>query len=595
MQQRYFGIEILVTYCMFLFAGILLANELTGSLLYFLIAMAAGFLFSWHAKARSFPYFSLVVGFGVAAVIIWSLVELYNSDFGYQETLITEMRGVFLLSAIFSFGSFKEKFLSFLQILSLMLVMCSPIFIKAYDLSQYLAIFCYISCWVLFLKLKFCQKFQMPVEREMLKDYHPFIVVIAGLLVTVFFFLGFSGKQEIGGGLFYAKDHPPLLSDLEKKYSQLQDKVLRMVPDSLIKTGYNQDISSAPLFLNNLVKDPGLIKEVARAEVGLVSLLRNAGLGIEENQDKEMMELIKEFVDTKAELNFQKIKKDIQRKLREGLLFNIKQRYSAQGAMNKMENSKSVEEVKGEARKLNKIIGDSNFGPEQETQLKKMAEELKLWRIFRLHREEVYLSAKEELRYPEAVSESQAKQEEAQVPKAVPPENITPPPQPPQPETPPVLPPRKPIFNLTIILLLFFFLLSVLLVILMILYIMTEQRKSRILSLYEANSAAFIISLYLNMKDILAILGARCKNTVTPLKFAGVVEDKYHLKESPFSRFSLKFEEAKYSQHPFEKKDSQAVLQEYNNIIKDIFNSQGVLSVFYAYCTALVRRKPIFI
>ncbi|MCM8796911.1 MAG: hypothetical protein NC923_03430 [Candidatus Omnitrophica bacterium] len=577
--------EILITAGMFLFVGLLLLEAISGMLWLFLFMMTAAFIFSWHIQGKSLPYFSWLIGLSITAVIIWMLLEAYNSSAGYKEAVAIEIKGLFVLSAIFSFGSFDARLLSFLRILSIMLLICSPVFIKVYAPAQYLIIFAYLVFWALIARIKFCEWFEIPPDKWLFRSHIPLIIIATSLGLAAVFFLSFPIKPVIPGGFLYFEEQYSLTT-IEKKYSQLLDKMLKLIPESLVKVGYNQDISSAPLFLNNLVKDPGAVKEVARAEIVLLSLLRTAGAGIEKQEDKNEILLLREFVDTKAVLNFERFKKDFLQRFKEGAFFNLKERRQVASVISQMESSESVEDVEGYARQLNSLIENIRFDSLQKQDVQRLADNLQAWKLLQLRREwDSPLAKKKEVK-PHGSGAKRQKQD-----KEPPAENIT--------YTPNLFKPRQTTAQksktASIILFIFCFLFLILAAIALALYLITKGRIKKILSLYEDNPSAFIIGIYFNIKDILEILGSFCKNTITPLNFARAVENKYSLKNNLFLRLSVRFEEAKYSGHHLGKKDSQAMLADYNNFIKDIFGRLNAVSIFYVYCAALIRTRPTFI
>ena len=82
---------------------------------------------------------------------------------------------------------------------------------------------------------------------------------------------------------------------------------------------------------------------------------------------------------------------------------------------------------------------------------------------------------------------------------------------------------------------------------------------------------------------------------MTPLHYAGKVQDKYSIENDIFSKLTVKFEEAKYSLHSISRSDASCALNDYNNFIKAVLARHNKLSLFLRYCTAIFNRKPLFI
>jgi hypothetical protein len=125
-------------------------------------------------------------------------------------------------------------------------------------------------------------------------------------------------------------------------------------------------------------------------------------------------------------------------------------------------------------------------------------------------------------------------------------------------------------------------------------YILTERAKEHILSLYPS-PRDFIIALYRNLIKIMAILGLPQKFYMPPLFFAGLVDERYIIKDNLFLRFTEQFEEAKYSLHTFSPETSRLALDAYNHILKIVFAQHKKKTLVYRCLKAIISRTPIFI
>lgn len=143
---------------------------------------------------------------------------------------------------------------------------------------------------------------------------------------------------------------------------------------------------------------------------------------------------------------------------------------------------------------------------------------------------------------------------------------------------------------LKVILILILFLIMVFL----ILYSITAREKKRLLALYKIPKE-FIISLSDNLRKILEIFDLKYEGPIAPLLHAELIEEKLAIKNRVFLKFTVKFEEAKYSHHILQTADADAALENYNNFIKLLFAKHGKFSLFIKYCSALFHRKPLFL
>jgi hypothetical protein len=128
-----------------------------------------------------------------------------------------------------------------------------------------------------------------------------------------------------------------------------------------------------------------------------------------------------------------------------------------------------------------------------------------------------------------------------------------------------------------------------------VLYFITEKKKKKLKVYIENNPKEFIIGLYENIKNILAIFNLSYKKHIPPLSYAESVQNRYSIEDSLFLRFTARFEEAKYSRHILQHSDATAVLDDYNRLLKIIFRHYRHIFLYLKYCSALLRRIPLFI
>lgn len=138
------------------------------------------------------------------------------------------------------------------------------------------------------------------------------------------------------------------------------------------------------------------------------------------------------------------------------------------------------------------------------------------------------------------------------------------------------------------------FLISGLILAFLVLYLLTQRKKKGLISLYKS-PREFIIDLYENVKKILTIFGLRYEKHFAPLFYADLVEKRYAVKSNVFLKFTVKFEEAKYSHHILESLDATFALNDYNNFLKILVSNYNKFSLFFRYCLALLHTRPFFI
>ena len=134
--------------------------------------------------------------------------------------------------------------------------------------------------------------------------------------------------------------------------------------------------------------------------------------------------------------------------------------------------------------------------------------------------------------------------------------------------------------------------LSVLTIIFIIFFIIAEAEKKRLRNLFYSDPRKFIIAIYANLSRILAIFGFYNRNHLPPLSFAAVVENAYSIKENSLLKLTVKYEEAKYSNHSISKEDASGIIASYNALLSVLYKRDNKLLFFYRYCIGLTRRLP---
>ncbi len=128
----------------------------------------------------------------------------------------------------------------------------------------------------------------------------------------------------------------------------------------------------------------------------------------------------------------------------------------------------------------------------------------------------------------------------------------------------------------------------------LILYLLAENKRRRLRSL-KNKPREFILGLHENAIRLITIFGLRYDVYTFPLFYAELAKQKFLVKNNVFLNFSIKFEEAKYSQHVLQDSDVAATVNDYNIFFERLCKNQSRMPSFYRYCLALVHCRPIFI
>ena len=139
-----------------------------------------------------------------------------------------------------------------------------------------------------------------------------------------------------------------------------------------------------------------------------------------------------------------------------------------------------------------------------------------------------------------------------------------------------------------------FILLLVVLCVAFILYLLAQSKRRQLRSLKD-KPREFILKLHENATRLITIFGLRYDVYTFPLFYAECVKQKFLVGNNVFLNFSIKFEEAKYSQHVLQDSDVAAAVNDYNNFFEGLCKNKSRLLSFYRYYLALLHCRPIFI
>ena len=169
-KNRYLFLEILFSFFLLEPVIFLFGDILSPYRLYFTLGLIGGFSFSWFNRNKQSSLIRIFINIGAVGVFIWIIYLLLNSSLLYREVILTFIKGGIILEVIFSFNSYYPPSLTYIQALSLPLLMCFPIFVKDYNEAHAILVLIYIICWIVILKIKF-YKFLKPLKEKKVKQH----------------------------------------------------------------------------------------------------------------------------------------------------------------------------------------------------------------------------------------------------------------------------------------------------------------------------------------------------------------------------------------------------------------------------------------
>ncbi|MBL7070312.1 MAG: hypothetical protein ISS27_02435 [Candidatus Omnitrophica bacterium] len=596
-RDKYFLVEASLTFIMLLLVLSLFSSSLDALRLLTSGVILAGFLFSWTIRSQTLSWTKYLVSIACLGIFIWMVYSFIGSSLLYEEVVLISIKGLFFLVAALSFYVCDYNYLAYVQALSIPLFLCAPLTIKAYDsLLVIIALGGYLFIWPVIIKMKFYRSFQ----REFTWDYkvnYAFTAVLVILLISLLsggiFLVTVPLRKVPKEGIFsyslHDKDLDSGMSVLLREYYRLQDELLSTVPEAIPFRETPENKFALLGLLDYLIKDSSTIQEVDRANQGLVSYFKTPGPGIEPGKGEKVEILMKDYVKVKSEVNMEQKKEEVSGLLQDPLL--LRERFKLGRGLDKIQKSKSVEEISEIYKELKEYVEASSLAPEIKAKILELISELMQWKFFQMGILDPLTGLN-----PEAIK---------RILEGPAPELIEPVPEeePAAGQIPPLAKSKGfAVWGAGIIKFLFnFSLLATLLVLIIasilyfVFYSIIGRKKRELLELYRNNPRAFIIDIYEHLKEVLGIIGFRCPKHMTPLVYAEVVERKCSIGESLYLRFTEKFEEVKYSRHEVGGKDADLFFNQYNSLLKILAGKYSKFTWFSKYLLILAQKKPFFI
>ena len=129
---------------------------------------------------------------------------------------------------------------------------------------------------------------------------------------------------------------------------------------------------------------------------------------------------------------------------------------------------------------------------------------------------------------------------------------------------------------------------------LIIMYLRHHMFIQRFKKLMHSDPRSFIINLYNNLIDILALYGTRRRKSMPPGEYVRLVRKNYAGKDiGKLHNFTERFNEARYSSHPVDQEVAYSAASEYDVIIACVMKLHRLKSNFVRYFRIILRKLPL--
>lgn len=392
-KDRYLLAEFICTFALLHMMALVFKGAFGEYQLLLSAGLAAGFAFSWQLRNKQFPAARISVNIAAIASCVWILYNLLNSSFYYTEVILIFLKGGILLEVILSFDSYASSSLSYLQALSLPLLMCFPLFTKDYDLIHMAGVLLYFACWAAIFRIKFYGVFRpVPVKGAAVFRQYSFLFALgmfaAVMAISMALFRSWGlGKLEQQGILPMSEGKSIKMKEdsAEKEYyalqDQLQNEVMKLVPD--IK--YQKDRQEVLFQLSAIIKESPNVMEVKKAHQGLVDFFKRPGEGLEFKNTQNVTMLLEEYLDKKTEVQLKRVKDNMVAKAKNNP-FHIREKLSLVDRANKMHQESSYRRLQKLQEEVNEVTDGSGVGVDVKKEMKALAKQMKELKSLQFYR-----------------------------------------------------------------------------------------------------------------------------------------------------------------------------------------------------------------
>ncbi len=387
-NNAYRYMELIFTLGLFLILILLYGSALPYSGLFFALCIISAFVAAFYTQDQVSPVRNIIMNVAVMAVFGWFVHTFLNSAFLYKNIMLLCVKGGFLLATILAVSAFRQRTLSYLQVISVLLFWCLPVFIKDFSPAVVIKAFLFIVICFAILKIKFYRLAHSPIGGSMPREYSTIIAVaifICGVIISCMA-LTKSLVYRSGGGIFRlgATDMEDTFEKLEENYYRLQDGLQNETTVLINKTDSVETARQVLSFIERLIKNSADTVEVESAHQGLVSLLKEPGPGLEKNDTEQILTLANDYLETKALLNMQISRNKAMEVLKSNPL-NIKDRVLIYQSTSRIQKSDTSEGAVKNAKNAYTEIMGSSLDKELKKEEKTSVVSLKEWKLYQLY------------------------------------------------------------------------------------------------------------------------------------------------------------------------------------------------------------------
>ncbi|GEM_PF-3553099 len=382
-----------LTFLLLVAAAFLLSAQIFWPYRIFLgIGGAAGFTAGWYNRNKAFEGIKYLTDAAVLIVLAWISYRVIKSTFLYKDVIAIMIQGVILLEIVFSFNFTGQGKTPYLRLLSVLVFMASPVFTDNYNIPLGLV---YLLLWLLALRSQF-SVFAQPVPEKSAARYYSLaaslacfaVAMLLAVLVSSNVYLGRikEGQYLLDGESAETGTGGTRETDQEDAFYGLQEDLQNQATNMAMKFDSNERKRQLIRQLSELVKENLKPKEMEKAKIGLVDVLRRPGEGVEGVQ--KAVALTQKYTDLKNSRDIQKNKDemtDLIKKSQLGIIDKIK----ITSLTNKVQQSSAYEKLQENSRELQKAIQAAPVNKETQQKLSESAADISDLKTLEFYRKKI--------------------------------------------------------------------------------------------------------------------------------------------------------------------------------------------------------------
>jgi hypothetical protein len=386
----YRGVELGLTFLLVASAVTLIRDYLPKSFQQASIpVLAAAFFFGWLNRKNSGRAIQNLVAILAAGILLWALYSALDSTLLYKDIILICIRTIFFLEVALSLNAGLPKFLSYLQSLSILLVMSYPLLGNECESDSVIILAGYFILLLFIFNTRFYGSFDS-VRGIKGRRYHSVylavLLFIAVASLSWVFFVNLPLAKINKGGIFLEKELSlAQMADVETEYYDLQERLQKEIIKLLPKLESSKEQYEILQLLNEVIKDTLYTQEVRRAESGLISRLKSPGPGIEKADTQDITSRMKKYTQKKIAAELRRIISSIREKMNQNR-FGVMGKLAVLMRLNKTLYGDSYRKLNEQELKIKKSIARSLVNERAKEEIGGMVEDLKAWKIFELYR-----------------------------------------------------------------------------------------------------------------------------------------------------------------------------------------------------------------